>query len=105
METINGTGTTLYGKRYLTKKELSSMGIEVKGVEPYLATKWFVFFWIPLIPISSWVIFAESEKSDILSTEKQYQMLPVNLNWNQVLKWWMITVGVIFLFWLILHGE
>jgi hypothetical protein len=102
MYTLNGIGTTLYGKRHLTKKELREMGIEVERGNPYIATKWFVFLFIPLIPLSSWVVFAESKEEGFLSSEKQYHMLPVNLNWNQVLKGWSITLGIFILLWLFL---
>lgn len=100
MYTLNGIGTILYGRRHLTKKELNSMGIEVSGGKPYLATKWFVLLWIPLIPLGSWVVFAESEESGFFS-EKEYHMLHVNLNWNQVLKGWAITAGIILVLFLI----
>ncbi len=102
MYTFNGIGTTLYGRRYLTKKELHSMGIDVKGGNPYLATQWFVFVFVPSIPLSSHVVLAEGEESGFLSSEKHYHMISVNLNWNQVFKGWAITIGIIFIFGLLL---
>lgn len=100
MYSINGIGTSLYGKRHLTKKDLHSMGIDVEGGNPYIATKWFVFLFLPIIPLSSWIVFSETGSDIGIYADKQYQMLPVNLNWNQVFKGWAITLGIFILLWL-----
>ena len=104
MQTINGIGTTLYGKRYLDKKELRNMDIDVpEGVQPYIATMWFVFLFIPLIPLGSYIVFFEGkvEEGFWSSDDKYYHMIKINLNWNQVLKTWLIPVFIIFLLWLL----
>jgi hypothetical protein len=104
MYSINGIGTTLYGRRYLSKKELRSIGVEVpEGMHPYIATKWFVFLFIPLIPLGSYVVFYDydAENKDFLTYDKKYfHMIKINLNWNQVLKTWIIPIIVLFLLWL-----
>ncbi len=99
---INGIGTTLYGRRHLTKKELHGLGLkEIEDLEPYISTMWFCFIFIPLIPLSSHVVFAEYEEEGFFNTDKHYHMVKINLNWNQVLKTGLIPVGIIFLFWLL----
>jgi len=102
MYTLNGIGTTLYGRRYLTKKDLHNMGIDVEGGVPYIATMWFVFLFVPIIPLSSYIVFAESEESGFfVHSSKQYHMIKINMNWNQVFKGWAITIGIIFILWLL----
>ena len=101
MHMINGVGTTLYGKRYLTKEELKKMGLEkTEELMPYVATIWFCIFWIPLIPLESNIIFWEHEEEGFLSDEKAYRMVKINLNWNQVLKTGLIPMSILFLLWL-----
>ena len=102
MHTLNGIGTTIYGKRRLTKKELNNMSIDVEGGISYVTTMWFVFLFVPLIPLGSYIVFAEFEESGFWNNSKQYHMVKINLNWNQVLKGWAITAGLIFILWLLL---
>ena len=100
MYMINGIGTTLYGKRHLTKKELHGLGLkEMENLEPYISTMWFCLLFIPLIPLGSYVVFGEHAKggSFLLSDEKYYHMVKINLNWNQVLKTLLIPAFIIFL--------
>lgn len=55
MYMINGIDTTLYGKKFISYKELKRQGI-IKDLpketkfKPYIATKWFVIFFIPILP-------------------------------------------------------
>lgn len=103
MYTLNGIGTTLYGRRHLSHEELNSMGIRpIEGLKPYIATKWFVFLFIPLIPFSSYVVFLDyaEEKGTFLSSKRNYHMVKINMNWNQIFKTWTITLAVLFLLWL-----
>jgi hypothetical protein len=100
MYVLNGIGTLLYGKRHLTKEELLDMGIKMENGNPYITTKWFVLLFLPLIPLSSWVVFGEKEETGFLSSEKEYYMLPVNLNWTQVFKGWAITLCIFVILWL-----
>ena len=101
MYMINGIGTTLYGKRHLTKKELHGLGLkEMEDLEPYISTMWFCFIFIPLVPLSSHVVFAEYEEEGFFDTDKHYHMVKINLNWNQVLKTGLIPVSILFLLWL-----
>lgn len=104
MYTLNGIGTRLYGKRCLSKKELRSMGIKVKGLNPYIATKWFVFLFIPIVPLSSYVVFLgydSGERNFLTYDSKYYHIIKINLNWNQVLKTWFIPIAILFFLWLI----
>jgi hypothetical protein len=103
---INGCGTTLYGKRHLTKKELTSIGIKkFEGLSPYVSTMWFCLIFIPLIPLGSYVVFGKyaGKNNFLLSDEEYYQMVRINMNWNQVLKIWLIPVFIIFLWWLLVN--
>lgn len=103
---LNGCGTTLYGRRYLSEKELNSMGIKkIEGLSPHIATMWFCLIFIPLIPLGSYVVFGEyTEKGSFLSSDKKYyHMVRINLNWNQVLKTWLIPAFIIFLWWLLIN--
>ncbi len=47
-----------------------------------------------------WDNFTESGSDIGIYADKQYHMLPVNLNWNQVFKGWAITLGIFILLWL-----
>jgi hypothetical protein len=103
MYTLNGIGTTIYGRRYLTKKDLHSMGINIKVGNPYISTMWFVILFVPIIPLGSYIIFAEGEEAgSAMSSSKQYHMVKINLNWNQVLKTWAVPIFIIFIIWLLI---
>lgn len=98
MQTINGIGTTLYGRRGLSKEELRGMKISWPDdlALPYIATEWFVFIFIPLIPLASYIILAQFKgENNFLSSKKYYQRIKINLNWNQVLKTWLIALFII----------
>ncbi len=45
MQTINGVGTTLYGKHQPNNAD-----------QTYIATNWFAFVFVPIFPISSWLV-------------------------------------------------
>lgn len=79
------------------------MGIEVHdAIHPYIATKWFVFLFIPLIPLASYVVFydyATGDKDFFTYDKRYFQMIKINLNWNQVLKTWTIPIVILFLLW------
>lgn len=66
--TINGIGTHLSGARAITQKELnawwSSLPIKPYAAIPqfYIATESFVFFFIPIFPIKTFVHFYNGDK-------------------------------------------
>lgn len=74
METLNGLGTTLYGREYLSNSK------------NYIATEWFVILWIPIFPIRSYKVFYESEilYKDNNTYSKSYKLQKTNLNLKQI---------------------
>jgi len=104
MKTINGTGTILYGrahKRMLHPKK--RLEIEAKGFAPYSygAIKWFVLFFLPLIPLGAYRVIPSDQ--GFFSTEQSaYIMEPDDWNWLQVLRHYVIGWGAAWLLkWLI----
>ena len=78
IETVNGTGMTLYGKM---KQEYGT----------YIATKWLVFLFIPLIPIASYLVL-NCQNTGIFS--KKYELVKVPMNWKQIGITYLITLSV-----------
>ena len=88
MQTINGVGTTLYGKR------------EVNTDGSFIATKWFVFFLLPIIPLGSYRVWQGKTEMTILlfpGQETQYKMVPVPLNFRQIIYTSLAIYGVLIL--------
>lgn len=83
MFTINGIGTTLYGSA--DKKEDGS----------YIATKWIVFIWIPIIPLASYRVFhGENVKGFFIYYHSQkIHLAKVKMNWNQIGKMYLKVYG------------
>lgn len=75
MQTINGMGTTLYGREYLPNSYY------------YIATQWFVIFWVPIFPIRSYIIISETDSSytALNSYSKSYTLRKTKLNIKQVI--------------------
>jgi hypothetical protein len=80
MFTFNGIGTKLYGK---AKQDDGS----------YIATKWIVFLFVPLIPLASYLVL-DWENTGILS--RNYELIKVPLNKKQVGKTYLVTFSIIF---------
>ena len=81
MFTFNGIGTRLYGK---AKQDNGT----------YIATKWIVFLFIPLIPLASYIVL-DWENTGIFS--RNYELLKTPLNWKQIGKTYLIAFSIIFL--------
>jgi hypothetical protein len=78
----NGSGTMYYGKR----------DVDIGG--SYVTTEWIVFFWLPILPLSSWRVFPlTDELVTSYGTRQAYQARPVSLNWAQVLNVYLLTAG------------
>jgi hypothetical protein len=84
---LNGIGTILYGKR----------DVELDG--SYIATKWFIFLLLPIIPISSYrilpgatKIFGLTESTDYLRFDK------VKLNKKQVFNTYLVIIIAFLIF-------
>jgi hypothetical protein len=100
MFTINGIGTILYGKKYISYKELYEKGIiteipKRRNFKPYIATKWFVFLYVPIIPLGSYVILDEYGYDSGLYADKKYLMVRYKLDLEQVRNGYLILIAVI----------
>ena len=76
MWTINGIGTKLCGK-----KKIASDG-------SYQATKWFVIFFMPIIPLKTFRVL-EIPKYNLLGEDdqsKEYKMFPIKLDIIQIIE-------------------
>ncbi|MBU1558005.1 hypothetical protein KKC45_03525 [Patescibacteria group bacterium] len=91
MFSINGIGTSLYGKN-----EIDSDG-------SYITTKWFIFFLLPIIPLGSYrVLRGETTASmsglvGVPGATTQYKMISVPLNWKQVIQTYLLVYGILVL--------
>lgn len=87
MGSFNGFGTTLYGKR-----ELAADG-------SYIATEWFILFWLPLFPISSYRIWSKtpipSSFSIFIKSTAEYKMSEVPPNKKQIINTYLAVWGTI----------
>lgn len=92
MGTFNGIGTMYYGKADYDEQDRS-----------YTATKWFVFWYIPLIPIRSYRLREVSIKYEgipfvLWSAKQQYQIfneMSLMRNWKQVVRVYATEIAVI----------
>jgi hypothetical protein len=83
---LNGIGTSLYGKR----------DIEPDG--SYVATKWFIFLLLPIIPISSYRILPNAPKMNFLTQVTNYSKFEkVPFNIRQVINTYLLIYGFIFI--------
>ncbi len=91
MFSINGIGTTLYGK---------------SDVEPdgsYIATKWFIFILLPVIPLRSYRVWrGETTGSPtalvgLPGANTQYKMSSVPLHWKQIILTYFSVYGILIL--------
>src|SRR3954468_17345776 len=87
MQTFNGIGTTMYGKREVNPEDGS-----------YIVTKWFVLIFFPIVPLGSYRVIKEKQ-SFFHGGFPKYQMTEVQLNRRQVvntyLAWWGIPLAII----------
>ena len=83
----NGIGTTLYGK-----KDIESDG-------SYIATKWFIFFLLPIFPVGSYRVLPNTPKMiSVLRQETTFRRFEeVPLNKKQVVNTYLLIYGFIFL--------
>lgn len=97
MYSLNGTGTTLYGKSDIDSRDGS-----------YVATKWFIFLLFPIIPFGSYRVWRGETKTKFFlpGYETQYRTIRVKTNWKQVIKtylffWVLVPFVIIFLLYLL----
>ena len=72
---FNGIGTTLYGR-------------EMQYDGTYIATKWIIVIYIPIIPLSSYLVLHDN--IGLFSSE--YQMIQIPLHWKQVFKTYLFVI-------------
>jgi hypothetical protein len=83
MFSVNGIGTTLYGRREVNPVDSS-----------YIATKWLIFFFLPLVPLGSYRIIKAKQK--FFSAQwPQYQMTSIPLHRPQVFTTYTAVWGTI----------
>ncbi len=80
MSTLQGIGTTFYGKKYFNPADKS-----------YITVKWFVFLLLPIMPLNAYRVIKGETKSrfiGILSSSTNYQILgevPLKRNLDLIL--------------------
>ena len=87
MYSLNGVGTTLYGKR-----EIDSDG-------SYVATKWFIIFLLPIFPLGSYRVWRGETKSTLImpGAKTEYKMVKVDLNRKQIFNTYVVIWGSLIL--------
>lgn len=83
--TVMGVGKTLYGKR------------EVDTDGSYIATKWFIYLFLPIIPLGSYRVWRGETTASVTlisaASITQYRMVKVPLNRSQVITTYLIAYG------------
>jgi hypothetical protein len=99
MYSLNGIGTHLYGKS------------EVHPDGSYVATKWFIFCLLPVIPLGSYRVIRGDTKFASFpgGAQTEYKMVPVPMHWGQILStyvkiWGFAIAGLILIMYLDAHG-
>ena len=86
MQTVNGIGTTIYGRA--KREELSGaerITAEEAGYIPvsFQAVKWFVLLYLPVVPLGTYRVL--KAKQDFWTADfPQYSMTPILRDWNQI---------------------
>lgn len=83
MYSINGTGTTLYGKTDTNPNDKS-----------YIATEWLIVLFLPIVPIASYRVW--KEKTTLSASlgagfKTDYRMEKVKINYRQIIKTYLAT--------------
>ena len=93
MWTLNGVGTKLCGKK------------NIANDNSYQATKWFVVFYMPIIPLKTYRVL-EMPTFNLGNVEnnnlKEYKMLPIKLDITQIIKTLVSYWGGLFVIILVL---
>lgn len=90
MLSINGIGARFYGKR------------EVDSDGSYIATKWFIFGFLPIIPLGSFRIWPAQAKNYVVYSSKEYRYQKVRLNKRQIFNTYLIWYLPLILFLLLI---
>jgi hypothetical protein len=89
MSTVNGIGTKLYGWQRLRSADRSSY-----------ATRWFVVFYVPLIPLARYKLRVLTDRANegfFGGARDEYEVLgQTALDWGEVLgTWWAFLRGLL----------
>ena len=82
MFTFNGIGTKLYGST-----DKGSDG-------SYVCTKWFVFVYLPVIPLASYRVTKESSTNLLVYQSQKFKAAPVALHKKQVVRTYLYVYGI-----------
>ena len=89
MYMLNGCGTTLYGRT------------KIPGESAKIATECICIFWIPLIPLRSYLILSDSGTDPIdlffWGSKREYQLVPLGYIYKPHLKVYFFYVAFIIL--------
>lgn len=83
MFNYNGIGTKLYGST-----DTGSDG-------SYVTTKWFVFIYLPIIPLESFRVVKEDSSNIIVYKSQKYRAMSIPLHKKQVVKTYFLVYGII----------
>jgi len=81
----SGTGTRFYGKRDL---------VEMQNREQYQATLWVTFFWVPLVPLGTYVVHRATVSWWQWSADVR-ALRQVPLDWKQIRDTWAVSALVL----------
>ncbi len=80
-----GIGTAFYGKRDLK---------QMQNREQYQATRWFVIFWVPLVPLGTYIVHRTTTTwMGLFDDVRVVRKVP--LDWEQVFKTWAVAALVV----------
>lgn len=84
--TVMGVGNTLYGKR------------EVETDGSYIATKWFIYGFLPIFPRASYRVWRGETTSSwtpiSVGAHTQYRLVEVPLNKSQVITTYLVAYSI-----------
>lgn len=96
MMTINGVGTTIYGRA--NEQDLvgnARLEAEEVGYHPhsYQVVMWFVFLYMPVVPLGTYRVM--EVRQNFWALDSRYAMVPVEWDWHQVATHYAAAFGSI----------
>ena len=95
MQTVNGIGTTIYGraKRHQLFGANRSAAEQVGyRRESYQVVKWFVLFYMPVVPLGTYRVLKVQQKFWTLEFPR-YSMTKVDWDWGQISLHYGVAYG------------
>jgi hypothetical protein len=84
MQLLNGIGTTLYGKSDVNPSDGT-----------YVATKYFAFIFMPIVPLGSYRVRYVGAESKFMGTSNKYQMNEVPWHIKQIILTYLLSWGLL----------